>query len=47
MSNLQFYKDNVIEEQAEEKNNKGNYFDEDDFGAILVDIIQDNEGTLI
>lgn len=46
MSNLQFNKDNVIEDQAEENNNKGNHFDEEDFGAILVDIIQDNEGML-
>ncbi len=46
MSNLQFNEDNVIEEQTEEKNNKGNYFDEEGFGAILADVIQDNEGMI-
>lgn len=44
MSNLQLNIVNVLEDQAEENNNKGNHFDEEDFGAILVDIIQDNEG---
>ncbi len=44
MSNLQLNNINTVEEQAKEENTKVNRFDEDDFGSVLADIIQDNQG---
>ena len=44
MSNLQLYNINIGEEQTEKENTKNNDFDEDNFGSVLLDIIQDNQG---
>jgi hypothetical protein len=44
MSNLQLNNINIGEEQTEKENTKNNDFDEDNFGSVLLDIIQDNQG---
>ena len=44
MSNLQLNNINKDEEQTKKENTKVNDFDEDDFGSVLVDIIQNNQG---
>ncbi len=44
MSNLQLNNINYGEEQTEKENTKDNDFDENNFGSVLVDIIQGNQG---